>query len=241
MRPPLPPALIATAQAYAAGERVAAEPRDAATVLLLRDIQGEAEDGAEGGAGGVEVFVMVRRTSMAFAGGMVAFPGGGVSVEDAVEGEAWAARLGVTPIEAGSVVACALRELEEETGVVVSDLGAWDAWTTPVFEPRRYRTWFFAAALPEGQEPLELSTESSSVAWVSPSEAMRRADAGEWMMLPPTYCSMLRLERFGSVAEVMAETREAAVEMFLPELVGETLSMPVWAEPLWEARSADRS
>lgn len=232
MRPPLPPALIATAKAYAAGERVPADPRDAATVLLLRDA-------AE--AGGLEVFVMVRRTSMAFAGGMVAFPGGGVSVEDAVEGEAWAARLGVTPVEAGAVVACALRELEEETGVVVSELGAWDAWTTPVFEPRRYRTWFFAAELPEGQDALELSTESSAVEWVSPAEAMRRADEGEWMMLPPTYCSMLRLDTFASVAEVMESTREAAVEMFIPELAGETLSMPVWAEPLWEARSTPGS
>ena len=228
MRPPLPPALIATAKAYAAGERVPAQPRDAATVLLLRDGEGDR---------GVEVFVMVRHASMAFAGGMVAFPGGGVSVEDAVEGEAWAARLGVTPVEAGAVVACARRELEEETGVVVEELGAWDAWTTPVFEPRRYRTWFFAAALPEGQEPLELSTESSSVAWVTPHEAMRRADAGEWMMLPPTYCSMLRLATFETVADVLETTREAAVEMFMPELVGETLSMPVWAEPLWEARS----
>lgn len=227
MRPPLPPALVATAKAYAAGEHVPAEPRDAATVLLLRDAA----------AGGVEVFVMVRRTSMAFAGGMVAFPGGGVSAEDVLEGESWAARLGVTPVEAGAVVACARRELEEETGVRVEELGAWDAWTTPVFEPRRYRTWFFAAALPEGQDAEELSTESSSVEWVTPHEAMRRADAGEWMMLPPTYCSMLRLATFETVADVMAATREAAVEMFLPELVGETLSMPVWAEPLWEARS----
>lgn len=226
MRPPLPPELIATAKAYAAGERVAAQPRDAATVLLLRDT-----------ADGIEVFVMVRRASMAFAGGMVAFPGGGVSVEDVLEGEPWAARLGVAPVEAGAVVACARRELEEETGVSVQEVGAWDAWTTPVFEPRRYRTWFFAAALPEGQEALELSTESSSVEWVTPAEALRRADAGEWMMLPPTYCSMLRLQTFDSVADVMTATREAAVEMFMPELVEDRLSMPVWAEPLWEARS----
>ena len=229
MRPPLPASLIATAKEYAAGVRVPVAPRDAATVLLLRD--------AAGPEGGVEVFVMVRRTSMAFAGGMVAFPGGGVAPEDASDGSAWASRLGVPADEAGALVACALRELAEETGAVVTEVGAWDAWTTPEFEPRRYRTWFFAAALPDGQEARELSTESSSVEWVTPSEALRRADAGEWMMLPPTYCSMLRLATFETVADVMAATREAAVEMFMPELVGETLSMPVWAEPLWEARS----
>lgn len=228
MRPPLPPALIATAKEYAAGTRSPVQPRDAATVLLLRD-----------GADGVEVFVMVRHTSMAFAGGMVAFPGGGVSAEDVLDGDAWAARLGVTPVEAGAVVACAVRELEEETGAVVSldEIGLWDAWTTPEFEPRRYRTWFFTAALPEGQEALELSTESSAVEWLTPVEALRRADAGEWMMLPPTYCSMLRLATFGSVAEVMEATRGASVEMFMPRLDGETLSMPAWAEPLWAQRS----
>ena len=25
-------------------------------------------------------------------------------------------------------------------------LGVWDAWLTPIFEPKRYRTWFFVAA-----------------------------------------------------------------------------------------------
>ena len=39
-------------------------------------------------------------------------------------------------------------------------LGAWSGWLTPVFEPRRYRTWFFVAALPEGQRTRDVSTES---------------------------------------------------------------------------------
>ena len=36
--------------------------------------------------------------------------------------------------------------------VLRSDLlGAWAGWLTPVFEPRRYRTWFFVARLPEAR------------------------------------------------------------------------------------------
>jgi 8-oxo-dGTP pyrophosphatase MutT (NUDIX family) len=227
----LPPKLLETARAFAAGERIPAAPRDAATVLLLRD-----------GAAGPEVHVMRRRTSMAFAGGMVAFPGGGVSESDAAtelpDASAWAARLGVEPEVARAVVGAAVRELEEETGVVVpaSDLGLWDAWTTPEFEPRRYRTWFFAAELPAGQEAAELSTESSSVEWVTAAEALDRADAGEWTLLPPTYCACLRLSAFASVADAMAAAHETTVEMFTPTLSGETLSMPAWARPLWEAR-----
>ena len=29
-------------------------------------------------------------------------------------------------------------------------LGVWDAWLTPIFEPKRYRTWFFVAAAAVG-------------------------------------------------------------------------------------------
>ena len=45
-------------------------------------------------------------------------------------------------------------------------LGAWSGWLTPVFEPRRYRTWFFVASLPEGQRTRDVSSESASVAWL---------------------------------------------------------------------------
>ena len=45
-------------------------------------------------------------------------------------------------------------------------LGVWDAWLTPVFEPKRYRTWFFVAVLPEGQRTRDVSSESSSVSWM---------------------------------------------------------------------------
>ena len=121
-------------------------------------------------------------------------------------------------------------------GVVVAphDLGLWDAWTTPEFEPRRYRTWFFTARLPDGQSAQELSTESSLVAWVRPAEALAKMAAGEWMMLPPTHVSCLRLATFDSVEAVMAETRQAAVEMFTPTLEGDMLTSPAWAASLLE-------
>lgn len=222
---PLPPRLLATAREYAAGQRVPAVPRDAATVLLLRD-----------GAEGPEVHVMVRHRGMAFAGGVVAFPGGGVKPTDRADlPPDWPDRLGASPEDASAVVAAALREVEEETGVVLSldDLGLWDAWTTPEFEPRRYRTWFFAARMPEGQEPRELSTESASVHWTSAPAALAKVDSGEWTMLPPTYLSMRRLGTFGSVAEVLEVTRRASVEMFTPRLEGETLTAPEWAVALF--------
>jgi 8-oxo-dGTP pyrophosphatase MutT (NUDIX family) len=251
----LPPKLLETAREFAEGKREPVTPRDAATVLLLRE-----------GEQGMEVFMMVRRRSMAFAAGMAVFPGGGVDERDRVasstgiaapaqddsrgtdpisSGEASAipvevpvlgSRMGCTDEEAAAIVRAAVRELQEETGVVVSphDLGLWDAWTTPEFEPRRYRTWFFTARLPEGQTAEELSTESSLVAWVRPAEALAKKESGEWMLMPPTHVSCLRLATYDSVDAVMAETREAAVEMFTPTLEGEGLTSPAWAAPLLE-------
>ncbi|GAU67817.1 hypothetical protein SSP35_05_03840 [Streptomyces sp. NBRC 110611] len=47
--------------------------------------------------------------------------------------------------------------------VLRSDLlGVWARWITPEFEPRRYDTWFFVAALPEGQHTLPQGAPISS-------------------------------------------------------------------------------
>ena len=56
-----------------------AEPRQAATVLLLRD-----------GAPGLEVYLLRRTKGMPFAGGMTAYPGGGVDPRDGDTEIAWA-------------------------------------------------------------------------------------------------------------------------------------------------------
>jgi 8-oxo-dGTP pyrophosphatase MutT (NUDIX family) len=211
------------------------EPRDAATVLILRSTD----------ASPLEVFVQHRRTSMAFAGGALAFPGGGVEAFDSVPvTESWADRLGAPVAQAGGVAAAAIREITEETGVrlTVTELGLWDAWTTPEFMPKRYRTWFFTALLPEGQEAQDTSTEASQVAWVRPAEAIERAVAGEWSLLPPTFVSLARLARFESAADVMAATVDASVEMFTPVTPGDVPGWAdeagiVWTDELWGRRS----
>ena len=53
-----------------------AEPRQAATVLLLRN-----------GEDGLEVYLLRRTRGMPFAGGMTAYPGGGVDPRDGDTGE----------------------------------------------------------------------------------------------------------------------------------------------------------
>jgi 8-oxo-dGTP pyrophosphatase MutT (NUDIX family) len=281
LRIPLPPHLVEQAREYADGTRQPAEPRDAATVVLMRP-----------SASGPAIYLLRRQTSMAFAGGMCVFPGGGVDPRDfdatvAWAGPSptdWAARLGVDEAEARALVCAAVRETFEESGVllagtsagdVVADttgddweadrvalesrelamsdfcsrrglvlrsdlLGVWAGWLTPVFEPRRYRTWFFVASLPEGQRARDVSSESSSVTWMPALEAVQAVDDGDLMMMPPTYLTCLEIGQHADPSEVVAASAGRSVDMFTPEVTGSegdaTLSMPERLRPLVEER-----
>ncbi|MFK4597160.1 NUDIX hydrolase [Streptomyces pristinaespiralis] len=232
-------------RALAAGELTAVVPKRAATVMLLRDT-----------ADGTAVHMLRRRTSMAFAGGAYAYPGGGVDPRDdrpvrwaGPSLDVWAERLGVDDTASAQAIVCAaVRETFEEAGIllagrtpdtVVGDttgddweadrqalvdrgmsfadfidrrglvlrsdlLGAWARWITPEFEPRRYDTWFFVAALPEGQRARNVSTEAESTVWISPSDALDGYDKGELLMMPPTVATLRTLQAFRTSAEALA-------------------------------------
>jgi 8-oxo-dGTP pyrophosphatase MutT (NUDIX family) len=117
VRVSLPPQLVEQARAFAEGSLAPVEPRDAATVALLR-----AGDGAP------EVYLLRRQSSMAFAAGMCVFPGGGVDPRDFDHSVAWAGpspatwaeRLGASEELARALVCAAVRETFEESGVLLA-------------------------------------------------------------------------------------------------------------------------
>ncbi|MFS8499523.1 MAG: NUDIX domain-containing protein [Micromonosporaceae bacterium] len=198
--------LLAQARRFQESGATPVTPRPAATVLLLRPA-----------ATGFEVYLLRRAASMAFASGVYAFPGGSVDPRDA-DGDPlpgrWAERLGRSEREAQAVVRAAVRETAEETGVRLdpADLVPWRRWITPEFEPRRYDTYFFVAALPPGQEPADVSGEADRTEWLSPAEALRRFESGRILMLPPTSVTLRELSAYDSVEAVLAagSTRDAA-------------------------------
>ena len=186
-------------------------PRDAATVLLLRD-----------GPSGVETWLMRRVPKMAFAPSMSVFPGGGVDPAD-VDGEefpAVAQRFGVSGAQAGMVVRAAVREIEEETGVVLAaaDLQPWARWITPPAEPRRYDTYFFAAVLPGGALAESISTEASIAEWVPVGEALAQYERGERPMLPPTVHNLSEVATFATAAEALSSAAARPIEVVMPTL-----------------------
>ena len=79
-----------------------------------------------------------------------------------------------------------LAEMLSRRGLVLrSDLlRVWGHWITPEFEPRRFDTRFFVAAVPDGQRTRDVGGEADQVVWLAVSEAVRRHDSGELAMLP---------------------------------------------------------
>jgi 8-oxo-dGTP pyrophosphatase MutT (NUDIX family) len=113
--------------------------------------------------------------------------------------------------------------------VLRSDLLAGlSGWLTPKFEPKRYRTWFFVAALPEGQVTRDVSTESETVAWWTLREALAAVLAGDMLMLPPTVLTLAELYDAGSTAQALEIARALPWEMAEPvfDLATEELVVP---------------
>ncbi|MFE7810603.1 NUDIX hydrolase [Streptomyces sp. NPDC057433] len=96
-------------------------------------------------------------------------------------------------------------EFLDRRGLVLrSDLlGGWTRWITPEFEPRRYDTWFFVAALPEGQRTRNASTEADRTVWIAPGEAAAAYDRGELLMMPPTIATLRQLTAYTAAAQAL--------------------------------------
>ncbi|WP_433221633.1 NUDIX hydrolase [Microtetraspora malaysiensis] len=116
---PLPGEIGQRARDVLAGRVPVVPARDAATVVVLRD-------------GPLEVYLLRRKATMAFAAGAYVFPGGSVDPRDADHAVAWA---GPSPREWGAVfgadertarglVCAAVRETFEESGVLLAGPGA---------------------------------------------------------------------------------------------------------------------
>jgi 8-oxo-dGTP pyrophosphatase MutT (NUDIX family) len=99
--------------------------------------------------------------------------------------------------------------LRREKLVLRSDLlRPWANWVTPEAErTRRYDTYFFVGALPEGQRADGENTESDRAGWTTPQTAIADFAAGRNFLLPPTWTQLDSLAG-RSVADVLAVERQ---------------------------------
>ncbi len=167
----------------------------AATVVLLRDTPG-----------GLETLMLRRDSRLAFAGGMWVFPGGRVDPGDFADDPTDVATAGRN---------AAVREAAEEAGLTVEteSLVPFSHWTPPPEAPKRFSTQFFVAPAPTGRVTID-DGEIRDHMWVSPSEAMRRRDALEIELAPPTWVSLHTLARHETVRAAIDAARLAEPEHF---------------------------
>jgi 8-oxo-dGTP pyrophosphatase MutT (NUDIX family) len=174
-------------------------PRQAATVIVLR-----------GGGDGLEV-LLVRRTPQArFMGGVWVFPGGAV---DAAEGEGDAAHR-----------VAAVRELEEEAGIVLDDPGAlvkFSRWITPAEVVVRFDTHFFLAPMPDGQEATIDGDEIVDQGWFTPADALAAHERGDIELVFPTIKHLEQLGAFESAVALLDYARDRRVGPVQPRIVTE--------------------
>lgn len=161
-------------------------PRDAVSVIPLRDRGGE-----------LEAFVQHRALTMDFAPGAVVFPGGRVDPGDARV----AYDLGIDVARA-----CGVREVREETGAVIDpgEMIHWDRWITPIHYPRRFDVEFFVLPVRDGAEFRHQTGEATLSEWVPVSRLVEWVESGAATMVPPTRAILDELSALGSVDAVVA-------------------------------------
>ncbi|WP_229052247.1 NUDIX hydrolase [Aeromicrobium sp. Leaf350] len=109
--------------------------------------------------------------------------------------------------------------LGEHGWVLRSDLlGAWAHWITPSFEPRRFDTRFFVAAVPEGQRVGSLPGEADRAAWIAPQAALDSAAGGGVALMPPTVAVCRDLVGLRA-RDVVRLAHERVIETVEPRLV----------------------
>lgn len=189
-------------RALSRGELDPVPSRPAATVLLLRDAVGTRI--RTDTAGGPSVHLLRRRTSMAFAGGMYAYPGGGVDPRDerpvrwaGPPLERWADLLGAPQEHAQAVVCAAVRETFEESGVLLAGPASGPATRTVVadttgadWEADRTALVRHELAFADFLARRDLVLRSDLLApwarWITPEFESRRYDTWFFLaLLPP--------------------------------------------------------
>jgi 8-oxo-dGTP pyrophosphatase MutT (NUDIX family) len=107
--------------------------------------------------------------------------------------------------------------LRDEKLMLRADLlRPWANWVTPKEErTRRYDTYFFVGAMPDGQRADGDNTETDKAFWTTPQAALDEFADGKSFLLPPTWTQLDALNN-RTVAEVLAVERKiVAVEPHL--------------------------
>jgi 8-oxo-dGTP pyrophosphatase MutT (NUDIX family) len=187
------------------------EPKPAATVIVARP-----------GGPGIEILALRRASASRFQPGFVVFPGGSIDPGDGTLADRWFGD------RAEAARACALRELYEEAGVLLTASGPAARppdepaaslrfqpppvgalvevarWVAPAFLEVRFDATFFATPAPAGLEVWADGSEIDRAEWRPPAEVLAAGDRGDHPLAWPTRVTLEALARCESVRDVLA-------------------------------------
>jgi len=218
------------------------QPRDAATVVIIRD-----------GPAGRETFLIRRQPTMAFAAGMYVFPGGGVQDSDyapvpwAGPGPPWwAERLSCAEGLAGALVVAAVREVFEETGLLLAGPDETTvigevAGLSPARRSLEARDISLAAFLRDHGLKLRADLLSPWAHWITPEFQPRRFDTRFFVAMLPAGQSVGDLTtesdrgQWVRIEQALADVRNGAMQMMRPTRHTLTELLAVGNRPVAEA------
>jgi 8-oxo-dGTP pyrophosphatase MutT (NUDIX family) len=85
------------------------------------------------------------------------------------------------------------------------ELRVFSHWLTPLGAPRRYNTWFFVAAAPEGEEGTHDDNELVSSEWVRPADALAQHADGRIDLIFPTEMSLRALSHYDNARDLLRD------------------------------------
>lgn len=230
-------------------EREPTPPRDAATVVVVREAPS-----------GVELFCVERHARSGFLGGAVVFPGGKVDASD--RAERWrelstpladrVRRFGSNEAEARAFAVAALRELLEEGAILPLDgarLGADQAleWRRSLSERAgdSRRVEAFADLLAEREAKVATGQLEALSRWVTPVAESRRYDT-RFYVLPLPEGQVGLHDRRETTSSFWASPRELLErsergEIFLAPPTSQTIAIFVSARSVADALAIARA
>jgi 8-oxo-dGTP pyrophosphatase MutT (NUDIX family) len=85
------------------------------------------------------------------------------------------------------------------------ELRVFSHWLTPLGAPRRYNTWFFVAAAPEGEEGTHDDNELVALDWVRPADALAQHADGRIDLIFPTEMSLRALSHYDNARDLLRD------------------------------------